>query len=101
MKFDFNNQTAIVTGGTRGIGKAISEAFLQAGAKVIAAYRSNDQAAEAFKVTNAEFSDRLILKKLDVTQYKDVEEFFQFVSTECESFEIRDRARSRHRCRDR
>jgi 3-oxoacyl-[acyl-carrier protein] reductase len=88
MKFDFNNQTAIVTGGTRGIGKGISEAFLKAGAKVIAAYRSNDQAAETFKKANAEFGDRLILKKLDVTQYKDVEEFFQFIGAECESFEI-------------
>jgi 3-oxoacyl-[acyl-carrier protein] reductase len=88
MKFDFKNQTAIVTGGTRGIGKAISEAFLKAGAKVVAAYRSNDQAADAFKEANAEYSDRLILKKLDVTQYKDVEEFFHFIGTACDSFEI-------------
>ena len=88
MRFDFKNQTAIVTGGTRGIGRGISEAFLQAGAKVIEAYRSNDKAAEAFKEANSEFGDRLILKKLDVTQYKDVEAFFQFVNTECESFEI-------------
>ena len=88
MKFDFNNQTAIVTGGTRGIGRAISEAFLNAGASVFAAYRSNDQAAEAFKEANADYGDRLVLRKLDVTQYKEVEEFFSFVGTQCGTFEI-------------
>ena len=88
MKFDFNNQTAIVTGGTRGIGRAISEAFLNAGAKVIAAYRSNDQAADSFKEASAEHGNRLILRKLDVTQYKEVEECFKFVATQCDSFEI-------------
>ncbi len=88
MKFDFTNQTAIVTGGTRGIGRAISEAFLNAGARVIAAYRSNDQAADAFKEANAEYGDRLIARKLDVTQYKEVEEFFSFVGTQCETFEV-------------
>ena len=88
MKFDFKNQTAIVTGGTRGIGRAISEAFLAAGARVIAAYRSNDQAADAFKEANAEYGDRLIARKLDVTQYKEVEEFFGFVMKLCEKFEV-------------
>jgi len=88
MKFDFKNQTAIVTGGTRGIGRAISEAFLAAGARVIAAYRSNDQAADAFKEANAEYGDRLIARKLDVTQYKEVEEFFGFVMKQCEKFEV-------------
>ena len=46
LTFDFQNQTAIVTGGTRGLGRAISEKFLAAGARVIATYAGNDQAAE-------------------------------------------------------
>lgn len=88
MQFDFKNQTALVTGGTRGIGRAISEAFLTSGARVIAAYQSNDQAADAFKEANAEHGERLILRKLDVSRYEEVEEFFRFVATQCDAFEI-------------
>jgi acetoacetyl-CoA reductase len=40
---------ALVTGGTRGIGKAISIALKQAGHQVVANYAGNDEAAQAFK----------------------------------------------------
>ena len=42
-------RTALVTGGTRGIGKAIAIALKQAGCKVAANYAGNDEAAAAFK----------------------------------------------------
>ena len=42
-------KTALVTGGTRGIGKAISIALKEAGYAVAANYAGNDAAAEAFK----------------------------------------------------
>ena len=41
-------RVAIVTGGTRGIGKAISIALKNAGHKVAANYGGNDEAAKAF-----------------------------------------------------
>jgi acetoacetyl-CoA reductase len=41
-------RVAIVTGGTRGIGKAISVALKQAGYRVAASYHGNDAAATAF-----------------------------------------------------
>ncbi len=41
-------RTALVTGGTRGIGAAISVALLEAGFKVAANYAGNDEAAAAF-----------------------------------------------------
>ncbi len=40
---------ALVTGGTRGIGGAISKALKAAGYKVAASYAGNDTAAEKFK----------------------------------------------------
>jgi acetoacetyl-CoA reductase len=42
-------RVALVTGGTRGIGAAISTALLDAGYKVAANYAGNDEAAAAFK----------------------------------------------------
>lgn len=75
--FDFSDQTVIVTGGTRGIGRAISEAFLQAGARVIANYVGNDAAASAFREDNAAAGDRLQLAKFDVADYEAVEAFFR------------------------
>jgi len=42
-------RVALVTGGTRGIGAAISKALRSAGYKVAASYAGNDAAAEKFK----------------------------------------------------
>jgi len=42
-------RTALVTGGTRGIGEAISVALKGAGYQVAATYHGNDEAASAFK----------------------------------------------------
>jgi 3-oxoacyl-[acyl-carrier protein] reductase len=35
IKFDLNNRVAIVTGGAQGFGLAITERFIESGAKVI------------------------------------------------------------------
>ena len=42
-------RVALVTGGTRGIGEAISKALKTAGYKVAASYAGNDEAAQKFK----------------------------------------------------
>src|SRR5277367_1363243 len=44
------SRVAVVTGGTRGIGAAISKALVAAEYKVAAVYHGNDEAAAKFKV---------------------------------------------------
>src|ERR1039458_7183594 len=46
---DAMSRVALVTGGTRGIGAAISKALKAAGYKVAANYGGNDEAAQKFK----------------------------------------------------
>lgn len=77
LQFDFKDQVCIVTGGTRGIGRAISEKLLQAGAQVYATYASNDQAAEQFKSEMGELGENLKLAKFDVSNYDECEKFFK------------------------
>jgi 3-oxoacyl-[acyl-carrier protein] reductase len=44
---EFKDKIVVVTGGTRGIGRAVSLGFAREGAEVFAAYLSNDEAAAA------------------------------------------------------
>ena len=82
MEFDFKGQTAIVTGGTRGIGRAVSSALLKAGAKVLATYRSNEEEAQKFEEFNATHAKRLFVYKFDVAHYDQVETFYKKVEHE-------------------
>lgn len=47
MQFDLSEKSALVTGGTRGIGRAIVETLADAGARVAFTYRSSADAADA------------------------------------------------------
>jgi 3-oxoacyl-[acyl-carrier protein] reductase len=79
--FGIDGHTAVVTGGTRGIGAAISTALLDAGCTVHALYQGNDVAADAFRERSVRFGDKLALHQVDVADYAAVERFW----TEMES----------------
>lgn len=88
MQFDFKDQTIVVTGGTRGIGRGISEAFLASGGRVIATYCGNASAAEEFKSASQSHSDKLDLQRFDVSQSSEVEQFFSYLDKTYGKFEI-------------
>ena len=88
MQFDFKNQTVIVTGGTRGIGRGVTEAFLAAGATVIATYRSNVNTAEKFQEANEAYQDQLHLRQFDVGQHTDVVAFFRYFEDNFERLDV-------------
>ncbi len=78
---NFKDKNIIVTGGTRGIGAGISTLFLKAGAKVIATYARNDQAANLFKEQMSMYGDNLELAKFDVSSFDECQNFYN----ECEN----------------
>jgi len=88
MEFNFKGQTAVVTGGTRGIGRGVSEALLKAGAKVVATYQSNEKAAKEFLESRKEYRDFLELYQFDVTKYTQVEDFFRYMAETYGEFQI-------------
>jgi len=86
MKFE--NQTVIVTGGTRGIGKAIAISFLKEGASVIATYAGNDSAALAFKEEQGLFGEKLIVKKCDVRDEEAIIKLFSEIEVDFPKIEV-------------
>jgi len=69
-------QTAVVTGGTRGLGAAMTRAFLAAGARVHATYHSNDDAANAFGA-GVDADGRLMLHRFDVADHDAAKGFWE------------------------
>lgn len=71
--FDLKEQTVIVTGGARGIGGAVVQAFADAGADVVIAdLRLEDANATATKISETS-GRRVVAIQTDVTKREDVE----------------------------
>ncbi|MBC8017702.1 MAG: SDR family NAD(P)-dependent oxidoreductase, partial [Verrucomicrobia bacterium] len=64
---EFKDSIVVVTGGTRGIGRAISLAFAREGATVFAAYLSNDDAARSLAEAVEGLPGTISLFKADVS----------------------------------
>ena len=67
IKFDLNNRVAVVTGGAQGFGLAITERFIEAGAKVVIWDIDESAAKEAIdKVKSENLSHQIV----DVTNFE-------------------------------
>ncbi len=72
--FSLCNKKILITGGTRGIGQAISLRFARAGATVIANYLRDEQAAERLKAVAAEEHLAIALCRADLTNQRGLEQ---------------------------
>jgi enoyl-[acyl-carrier protein] reductase III len=72
--FSLRDRKILVTGGTRGIGRAISLRFARAGATVIANYLRNEKAAEQLKAISGEEGLALVLCRADLSNDRGLEQ---------------------------
>lgn len=75
--FDIAGKTAVITGGTSGIGLATAEAFLRKGARVVIAARNEKRGAEALEHLK-EISDTVAFRKTDTADEADVKALITF-----------------------
>jgi 3-oxoacyl-[acyl-carrier protein] reductase len=81
-------KVAIVTGGTRGIGLAIVEAFVREGAQVAFTYVSSEQSAKEIETRLSTKDQKVIGFKSDASSFKDSESFVNAVIQEYGTVDI-------------
>jgi len=76
MAIDLSNKTAIVTGGTKGIGRAIAESLIAAGANVAITARHQDELTKAVSGLNRRSQGMAKGFVCDVRDYNQVKSLF-------------------------
>jgi 3-oxoacyl-[acyl-carrier protein] reductase len=69
----FEEKRVIVTGGCKGIGRAIVERFLKEGATVAATYHKSQKAADEMRSNFSNYKDKLFLYNLDICNSEQVD----------------------------
>ncbi|XP_024414378.2 retinol dehydrogenase 11 [Desmodus rotundus] len=81
---DLTGKTAVVTGATSGIGKAVSQELARRGARVILACRSRERGQWALAEIQAASKDAcLLLGEVDLSSMASVRSFAQWLLQEC------------------
>ncbi|MGD9344898.1 MAG: 3-oxoacyl-ACP reductase family protein [Candidatus Aminicenantes bacterium] len=71
ISISLSGQVAIVTGGSRGLGRAIALLFAQAGANVVVNYIKNKIAAEEFKQKAEKYGVDVLIEQGNIANYAD------------------------------
>jgi 3-oxoacyl-[acyl-carrier protein] reductase len=79
MKIDLSNKVALVTGGSRGIGREACILLSKAGAQVIINYKKSKEKAEALKEEIAGFGKDAEIFQADVSVPEEVKAMFDFI----------------------
>jgi 3-oxoacyl-[acyl-carrier protein] reductase len=75
----FHDQVVLVTGGSKGIGRAISQAFGRMGAQVVINYGHDEESARQVEREVREAGGKAIAWKADITLKEDVDRMFKEV----------------------
>ncbi|MCK9296040.1 MAG: 3-oxoacyl-ACP reductase FabG [Desulfobulbaceae bacterium] len=85
---EFTGQKVVVTGATRGLGRAIALAFLQQGATVVGLYGGNVKSAEDFQRQCEVYGDLLQLQQCDVSDYAAVEKLYGRIEQKFDTIDV-------------
>jgi NAD(P)-dependent dehydrogenase (short-subunit alcohol dehydrogenase family) len=77
MSGSVKDKSAIVTGSTKGIGRAIAEALLAEGARVTVSARNEKEVADAGKELEKSHAKRVLARRCDVRHESEVKSLFE------------------------
>jgi 3-oxoacyl-[acyl-carrier protein] reductase len=86
--FDFKGKKALITGATRGIGKAVASAFLNHDATVFGVYASDNRAADSFLDECGEKAANLHLFQCDVADPEQVGTLYAKIESQFDTIDI-------------
>jgi 3-oxoacyl-[acyl-carrier protein] reductase len=81
-------KTAIITGGTKGVGKGIADRFAQRGMNLVIAYAADDAAAQKASAELTGYGAHVLLVKADIRQRSEVERIFQEAMAQFDQIDI-------------
>jgi gluconate 5-dehydrogenase len=86
--FDLSGKTALITGGSRGIGLAIAKGLAQHGANIAIIARTQKQLEQAQKQIQADTNKQVLTFPFDLTNTEKIGDFFTDIVSETKSIDI-------------
>ena len=88
MEIYVEKSVVVITGASRGLGRAIAMAFLNEGAFVIANYNKSDQKAKELLEFAENTPGKCFLIKADISSEEEVKKFYKIVETKCGKIDV-------------